>query len=117
MPVNSIIQLYTFTFSDNHRRMIAKVNMYAYLKYGKNWTTNMRDMAKSLFLQFLSSSFLLNPSISKNVRGTGLKFFTQVGAVTCQIVCKQCSLPVNNNKASPVIHYKVEILLHITGYP
>ena len=33
--------------------MIAKVNMYVHLKVGENWTTNMGDMAKSLFLQFL----------------------------------------------------------------
>ena len=38
-------------------------------------------------------------------------------AVFCQNVCKQCSLPVNNNKATPTINYKGEILLHITGYP
>ena len=30
-------------------------------------------------------------------------------------VCKQCSLRVNNNKATPIIHYKGEIL-HTTGY-
>ena len=35
----------------------------------------------------------------------------------CQSVCKQCSIPVNNNKATPIIHYKGEILLHITGHP
>ena len=53
------------------------VNMYDYLKFGENWTTNMGDMAKSLFLRFFLSllSFLffsLNPSISKTV--TDLKF-------------------------------------------
>ena len=67
--------------------MIAKVNIYVHLNFGENWTTNMGDMAKSLFLQFfffflsLLSSFLffsLNPCISKTVRGTGLKFCTQV---------------------------------------
>ena len=34
-------------------------------------------------------------------------------AVTCQNVSKQCSLPVNNNKATPTIHYKGEILFRI----
>ena len=72
--------------------------MYVNLKFGENWSTNMGDMAKSLFLQFFFLSsfsfFSLNPSISKTVRGTGLKFCTQVGsmtqcAVTCQNVCKQ----------------------------
>ena len=64
--------------------MIAKVNMYVHLKFGENWTTNMEDMAKSPFLQFLLSlSFLffsLNPCISKTVRGIDLKFCTQVGS-------------------------------------
>ena len=62
--------------------MIAKINMYVHLKFGKNWTTNMGDMEKILFLQFLSLFlfFSLNPSISKTVRGTGLKFYTQVGS-------------------------------------
>ena len=61
--------------------------MYVHLKVGENWTTNMGDMAKSLFPQFfflsLSLSFLffsLNPCISKTVRDTGLKFCTQVGS-------------------------------------
>ena len=57
--------------------------MYVYLKFGEKWTTNIGDMAKSPFLQFLSSLslfFSLNPSISKSVRGTGLKFCTQVGS-------------------------------------
>ena len=44
----------------------------------------MGYMAKSLFLQFLLSLsllfFNLNPCISKTVRGTGLKFCTQVGS-------------------------------------
>ena len=46
----------------------------------------MGDMAKTPFLQFfllLSLSFLLfslNPCISKTVRGTGLKFGTEVGS-------------------------------------
>ena len=60
--------------------------MYVHLKFGENWTTNLGDMAKSLFLQFfflsLLSSFLffsLNPYISKTIRGRGLKFCTQVG--------------------------------------
>ena len=35
--------------------------------------------------------------------------------MTCQNVFKQCSLPVNNNKATLIIHYKGEILLHITS--
>ena len=97
--------------------------MYVYLSFGENWITNMVDMAKSLFLQFfLFLFFSLNPCISKTVIGTGLKFCTQVGSddLTCNNLskcCKQCSLPVNNNKATPVIHYKGEILLRITGYP
>ena len=51
--------------------MIAMVNMYDYLKFGENWTTNVGDMAKSLFLRFFLSLlfFSLNPSISKTVRG------------------------------------------------
>ena len=58
--------------------------MYVYLKFGENWTTDMGDMAKNPFLQFLLSLslslfFSLNLSISKTVRGTGLKFCTQVG--------------------------------------
>ena len=90
MPVHLNIWIYTFTFSDNprHNRMIARVNIYVYPKYGENWTKNMGDMAKSLFLQFFLSLFLffsLNPCISKPIRGTGLKFCTQVGFVdpTC----------------------------------
>ena len=62
--------------------MMAKVNMYD-LKFGLNETINMGDMAKSLFLQFLLSllfSFNLKPSISEAVRGTYLKFCTQVGS-------------------------------------
>ena len=73
------------------------------------------DMAKSLFLPFflsLLSFFSFNPSISKTVRYTGLKFCTQVGFDD-----QMCKIFVNNNKATPVIHYKWEILLHITGYP
>ena len=84
--------------------------MYVYLIFGENWTTNVGDMAKSQFLQFFLSSlslslffFSLNPSISKTVRGKGLKFCTQVGSndPTCsdQNVCIQCSLSVNNNNA------------------
>ena len=63
--------------------MITEVNLYVYLKFGWNWTANMGDMAKSLFLQFFLSLFLffsLNPSISKTIRGTDLKFCTQVGS-------------------------------------
>ena len=47
------------------------VNMYDYLKFGENWTTNMGDMAKRLFLRFVLSFlfFSLNPSISKTVKG------------------------------------------------
>ena len=71
--------------------------MYVYLKFGENWTTNMGDMAKSPFLQFFLSSlslslfFSLNPSISKTVRGTGLKFCTQVGSndPTCSYLSKR----------------------------
>ena len=78
--------------------MIAKVNMYVHLKFGENWITNMGDMAKSLFLQFFLSLslsllflfFSLNPCISKTVRGTGLKFCTQVGSddPTCSDLSK-----------------------------
>ena len=80
----------------------------------------MGDMAKSPFLQFFLFSF--KSCISKTVRGTGLKFCTQVGSNNQMCndlsnVCKPCSLPVNNNKATPVIQYKGEILLHIIGYP
>ena len=60
--------------------------MYLHVNVGENWTTNMGDMAKGLFLQFffffLSLLFLffsLNPCISKTVRGTGMNFCTQVG--------------------------------------
>ena len=64
--------------------MIAKVNMYVNLKFGKHWTTNMGDMAKSLFPQFflllLFLFFSLNPCISKTIRGKSLKFCTQVGS-------------------------------------
>ena len=73
--------------------------MYVHLNFGYNWTTNMGDMAKSPFLQFffffllslLSFSFFsLNPSISKTVRVTGLKFYTQVGSddPTCSDLSK-----------------------------
>ena len=96
--------------------------MYVYLKIGENLTTNMGDMAKSLFLPFflffsLLLSFLffsLNPSISKPIGGIGLNLVYKQGpmtrcAVTCQNVCKQ-------QQFIPIIHYKGEILLHITGY-
>ena len=71
--------------------------MYVYLKFGENWIKNMADMAKTPFLQFflllLSLSFFffsLNPSISKTVRGKGLKFCTQVGSdyPTCSDLSK-----------------------------
>ena len=39
----------------------------------------MGDMAKSILPQFFLF-FSVNPSISKTVRGTGLKFCTQVGS-------------------------------------
>ena len=54
--------------------------MYVYLNFSENWTTNMGNMQKSPFLQlfFLSFFFSLNPSISKTVRGAGVKFCTQV---------------------------------------
>ena len=73
-----------------HHKMIAKVNMYVYLKFGENWTTNKRDMAIQFLLLFLF--FGLNLSISKTVRGTGLKFWTQVGSddPTCSDLSK-CS--------------------------
>ena len=67
--------------------------MYVHLKFGENWTTNIGDMAKSPFLQFfLSFSFFkLNPSMSKTIRGTGLKFCTQVGSdyLTCSDLSKR----------------------------
>ena len=47
------------TLSFSQSRMIAKVNRYVYLKFGCNWTTNMRDMKKRLFLQFLFLFFSL----------------------------------------------------------
>ena len=69
--------------------------MYVYQKFGLNWTINMGDMAKSLFLQFfllslVSFFFSLNPSISKIVRGTGLIICTQVGSddLTCNDLSK-----------------------------
>ena len=67
--------------------------MYVYLKFGENWTTNMEDMAKTQFLQLFFLSFFffsLNPSISKTVKGTGLKFCTQVGSddPTCNDLSK-----------------------------
>ena len=65
--------------------------MYVYLQFGENWTTDMGDMAKSLFFQFLLFSFFsLNPSISKTIRGTHLTFCTQVGSVdlTCSDLSK-----------------------------
>ena len=51
--------------------MIVMVNMYVYLTFGENLTTNMGDMAKSLFLRFflLLLFFSLNPSISRTVTG------------------------------------------------
>ena len=51
----------------------------------------MGDMPKSPFLQFfLSLFFSLNPSISKTVRGAGLKFCAQVGSddPTCSDLSK-----------------------------
>ena len=79
-----------------HCRMIAKVNMYVYQKFSLNWTINMGDMAKSPFLQFfflllsLLFFFSLNLNISKTVRGTCLKFGTQVGSddPTCSDLSK-----------------------------
>ena len=76
--MDEVLGHYACTFENSFDAM-AKVNMYVYLKFGENWTTNMGDMAKSLFLQFFLFSLLflflfLNPTISKNVRGTGLKF-------------------------------------------
>ena len=72
--------------------MIAKIIMYVYLIFGENWTTNMGRLAKSLFLQFLLSFsfFNLNPSISKTIRYTCLKFCIQVGSddPTCSDILK-----------------------------
>ena len=98
MPVHYKIPICTFTFSYNPlltNKVLAEVNMYVYLKFGEKWTANMGDMAKSLFLQFFLLSslpllFILNPSISKPVRGTGLKFGIQVGSnnPTCSDLSK-----------------------------
>ena len=98
MPVHSKIPICTFIFSHNPLltlQMITKVNMYVYQKFGLNLTINMGDMAKSPFLQFffllsLFFFFSLNPSISKTVRGTCLKFCTQVGSddPTCSNLSK-----------------------------
>ena len=91
------------------------VNMYDYLIFGENWTTNMGDMAKSLFLRFFLSFLLvlffsLNPSISKTVRGIyRSEICIQVGSddQTCSDLAKclkKCSLPVNNTNGIPIIH-------------
>ena len=37
-------------------------------------------------------------------------------APMCSNVCKQCSLHVNNNNGTLVVHYKREIILHLTGH-
>ena len=56
-------------------------NMYIYQKFCLNWNINMGDdlWQKVHFYQFFLF-FSLNPSTSKSVRGTGLKFCTQVGS-------------------------------------
>ena len=87
---------------------------------------NMGDMAKSPLLQFFFLSFSLlfglNPSSSKTVRGTGLKFCTQVGFddLMCSDLSKcykQCSLHVNNNNAFPQYIIKGTLFcILITGY-
>ena len=68
--------------------------MYVYLKFHENWSTNMGDMAKSLFLQFLSLSLLflffsLNHYL-KNHKRSGLTFCIQVGSddPTCSDLSK-----------------------------
>ena len=64
--------------------------------YGVNWTI---AMAKSpfLFLFWLFSFFCLDPSISKIIRGTDLKFCTQVGSD--DPMCSDPNKPLT-------IHYK-----------
>ena len=90
MPVHSKIPICTFTFSHNPLLTLQDDNQGQHVclpNFGLNWTINMGDMAKSPFLQFL---LLFNPSISKTVRGTGLKFCTQVGSddLTCSDLSK-----------------------------
>ena len=99
MPVHSKIPIYTFIFSHNPLLTLQNDSQGQYVclpKFGLNWTINMGDMSKSPFLQFLLSLslslffFSLNLSISKTVRGTGLKFCTQVGSddPTCSDLSK-----------------------------
>ena len=97
MSVHSKISICTFIFSDNPHltpQDDSQGQYVLYQKFGLNWTINMGDMAKSPFLQFFLSFFFfffsLNPSISKTIRGTGLKFCTQVGSddPTCSDLSK-----------------------------
>ena len=67
MPVHLKNLICTFTFSYNPLLtlpMIAKVNMYVYLKFGCNWATNMKDMAK---VHFSNSSTASSCSVSNPV--------------------------------------------------
>ena len=91
-------------------RMIAKVNMYVFLKFGLNWTINMADNGKkfiSSILVVVNVIFVLlqfEAQYLKNRKRYRSDICTQVGlmtqcAVTCQNVCKQCSLRANNNNA------------------
>ena len=84
MPVHSKIPICTFTFGYNPlltQQDDIRGQYVCVLKISENLTPNMGDIAKSPFLQFflsLSLFFSLNHSISKTIRGTGLKFCTQV---------------------------------------
>ena len=59
--------------------MLAKVNMYVFLIFCENSTTNIGDMEKSISLIILLVLPILQFESQYLVRGTGLKFFTQVG--------------------------------------
>ena len=66
MPVYLKIQIYPFTFSDNPLLIPQDDSLgqyVCYLKFGENCSTDMGDVAKSLFLQFfllLSLFFVLH---------------------------------------------------------
>ena len=58
-----------------HNRMIAKVNMYVYLKFGENYSTNMGDMEKVYFFNSCSSCHSHSSAcISKTEIGACLNF-------------------------------------------
>ena len=85
MPEHLKIPICTFSFSHNPPLTLQNCSQGQYVNFGLNWTINIGDMAKSPFLQFFLSLsllffFSLNPSISKTVRDTGLKFCTKVGS-------------------------------------